>query len=411
MAGLLTRIGRAIANRPAPEGPPERRDAGGFGVGVGIGFGGITMPGNTFMGAFAAENVAAITASVHLIASTIGGLPATVYRRTDTGRVAAPDHPVSRLIRQPNNRQTFPDFLEWLTSQILLFGNGLSLIEVDGNGQPTELLPIPWPHVIPILIPDTRRLAFDVLQIGPWGGTGLPRRVLDTEMLHVRDRSDDGYLGRSRLSRSPGTIEAALAIQEYATAVWRNGANPSAVIKHSGRLNAEARHFLRQQFDAQFSGAANARKTLVLDEGMDYSPTSNTPEASECLDSRRFSEEQCARIVGCPPQLIGILDHSSFTSSSTAGSWLGQFTLAPIVRKIEAEFGRTVFADPGGPFHLELDMSGLMRGDSTAQQASNVANVAAGVMTVDEARFDLGLNPLPAAAAPLDGALPGVDPP
>lgn len=404
--GLLTRIGRAIVNRPE-----ERRDAGAFGAGIGIGFGGTTAPGNTFTGALAAENVATITASVQLIASTIGSLPATVYRRTEAGRIAAPDHPVSRLVKRPNDRQTWPDFIEWLTAQILLFGNGLALIETDGNGQASALLPIPWQHVIPVLIPETRRLAFDVLQIGPWGGTGLPRRVLDTELLHVRDRSDDGYLGRSRLSRSPATIEAALGLQEYSVSIWKNGANLSGVIKHPGRLNETGRQFLIEQFNQRYAGAANAKRTLLLDEGMSFDATSNSPEDAEVLASRRFSTEDCARLMGVPPPLVGIWDHSSFTNSATASSWMGTFTILPLVRKIEAEFSRTVFADPAGPFHLELDMTSLMRGDSTSQQASNVANVAAGIMSVDEARYDLGLNPRAAAPPPLDGALPGVDAP
>jgi HK97 family phage portal protein len=403
--GIISRIGRALRNRPEQ----EVRSAIGFSAGFGIGWSGAGAPGMTYTGALLAENVATITAAVQLISSTIGSLPAFVYKRDDTGRTEAPHHPVAALIKAPNERQTWPDFMEWLTSQFLLRGNALALIETDGNGQAVRLIPIPWEHVIPVLL-DNRRLAFDILQLGPWGGTGLPRRVLDTEVLHVRDRSDDGYLGRSRLSRAPKVIQAALNLQEFSTSIWDNAATPSLAITHPGRLNAEAKIFLQEEFNSLYAGTRNARRSLLLDEGMSAVPLSVSPEDAQTIESRRLSREECAALMGVPPPLVGIWDHSSFTNSATASSWMGTFTILPIVRKIEAEFLRTVFADPAGPFHLEMDMSALMRGDSTAQQASNVANVTAGVMTINEARADLGLNPLPTTAPPLDGELPGVLP-
>ena len=405
MAGLLTRLGRAIRNRPEA----ERRDSPlAFSAGIGIGWSGSVSTGNSYVTALMAENIATITAAVQLVSATIGSLPAFVYRRDGADRTEAPGHPVAVLLRAPNERQTWPDFAEWLTAQMLTRGNALALIERDGNGQAVQLIPIPWEHVVPILLPN-RRLAFDVLQLGPWGGTGLPRRVLDTEVLHLRDRSDDGYLGRSRLSRAPKVIEAALGLQEFATAVWENAAAPSLAVTHPGKLNADGRAFLRQEFAVSHQGPRNARSVMVLDEGMKADPFSISPEDAQTLESRRFTTEECARLMGVPPPLVGIWDHSSFTNSATASSWMGTFTILPIVRKIEAEFLRTVFVDPSGPFHMEIDISSLMRGDSTAQRASNVADVTAGIMTRDEARHDLGLNPLPDTAAPLDGALPGVE--
>ena len=410
MPGLLTRIARAIRNQAPAEQSAERRDAGGFSVGMGVGFAGFSAPGGTFMSAVMAENVSTIMASVQLISATIGTLPPFVYRREGAGRTEAPNHPVARLVQAPNERQTWPDFAEWLTAQMLLYGNGLALIESDGNGQPRRLVPIPWSHCIPILT-DTGRLAFDVLQLGPWGGTGLPRRVLDTEVLHVRDRSDDAYLGRSRLARAPEVIRSALGLQEYSSSIWDNAASPSGFVRHPGKLSSDAKQYLSDSFRRRHQGAHNARSVPILDEGMSFDATGKSPEDAEVLQSRRFSAEDCARVMGVPPPLVGIWDHSSFTNSATASAWMGTFTILPIVRKIEAEFARTVFADPGSRFHLELDMTALMRGDATAQQAANVAAVQAGIMTIDEARRDLGLNPLgPAAGLPIDGALPGVEP-
>ncbi|MCV5968562.1 phage portal protein, partial [Lactococcus petauri] len=68
---------------------------------------------------------------------------------------------------------------------------------------PVAMVPIPWRCVSVSLLP-SGRLAYDVMQHGaPWGGAGRPRRLRDGEVFHLRDRSDDGLVGRSLISRAP----------------------------------------------------------------------------------------------------------------------------------------------------------------------------------------------------------------
>ena len=68
------------------------------------------------------------------------------------------------------------------------------------------------------------------------------------------------------------------------------------------------------------------------------------------------------------------------------------FTLQPWVRKIEAEFARSVF-NSAGPFELEIDLSGFMRGDPAARWAAYDIALNRGVLTPDEVRQAEGWNP------------------
>ena len=396
MAGLLARLFGAAR-------PPEQRRSGVASVGWGLGP--ISTGGGSTINARVAENLSTVTSCINVVSSTVATLPAFVYRATEGGRVEAPLHPVSRLIQAPNTRQTWPDFMEWLVSSVLLHGNALAVIDYDGAGRPTALTPVPWQNVLVQLLP-TGELAFDVQRVAyPWGGTGAPRRFLEGEVVHVKDRSDDGYLGRSRLSRAPEVLAAAMGLQTFSLSVWANAAMPSGVLKYPGALSNEAKQGLSRDFGESFGGAARAGRVPVLEEGMSWEASGMSPEDAEVLASRRFSTEEIARLFGVPPPLCGIWDHSTFTNSATAGAWFGQFCILPLVRKIEAEFLRSVFADPGGEYHLELDMAGLTRGDFGARWAAYDVALRNDVLTRNEVREAEGFPPRADGDAPI--SVPG----
>lgn len=350
-----------------------------------------------------AENLSTVTACVNAVASGIASLPAYVYRVQGDGRVEAPQHPVSRLIRQPNAWQTWPDFIEMMMGQVLLFGNAIAVVEHDGSGRPTSLTPIPWQAVQLTLLP-SGQLAYDVIAYrSPFGGTGTPKRYLQAEVLHLRDRGDSPYIGRSRISRAPEVIGAASGLQTFSTAIWANAATPSGAIKLKGPLNPSEAKALRANLNENVAGAWNAKKLLILDNAAEFQAISVSPEDAEVLASRKFSVEEICRLFQVPPPLVQDYEHNTFTNSAQASLWFSQFSLAPWIRKIEAAFQRSVFADPN--YQLEIDMSGLTRGDYATRWAANVAAVGAGILSADEVREAEGYGPLagaqPTATAPV----------
>ena len=356
----------------------------------------------------AAEGLATVAACVQAISSAIASLPAYVYRRTEAGRLEDLTNPVNRLIRRgPNPAQSWPDFIEWLLASTLLRGNGLAEIVADDRGAVTGLQPIPWGWVSPVILP-SGALAYDVVASNINGTNGRLRRLLADEVLHLRDRSDDGLIGRSRLSRAAETIGAAMAVQTFAGSIYRHGLNPSGAFSTEGKLSAESRQSLRDAFTDQFAGSRNAAKAMVLDQGLTWQQISVSPEDAELLASRRFSTEELARIFQVPPPLVGIWDHSSFTNSETAGRWFAQHTLSPWLRKLESEFARSVFTASSGSF-LELDLAGFLRGDPEARWRSYDVAIKNRVLTPNEVREAEGYNPrtggdeftaAPAAPAP-----------
>jgi HK97 family phage portal protein len=266
-----------------------------------------------------AENVATVCACVDVISSAIASLPAYVYERlADANRVdVTATHPVGRILRQPNDLPSWPDLVRFFMGSVLLYGNALLTIKHDGAGQPLALNPLPLWNERPILVPappgqamgplaPSARLAFDTLRIiAPWGGSGVPRRYFADEVLFLRDRSDTGVLGSSRLQRAPMVLQQALSVQEFATFLWDNAGSSNLALTHPGKLSQEAADRLANSYRTSQIDPQNARKVLILEEGMTPKEISGSPEDAQVLESRKFAVSEIAWLFGVPPPPIG----------------------------------------------------------------------------------------------------------
>lgn len=339
------------------------------------------------LSARAAENLSTVLACTSSIATALAYVPARVYKWDGDNRLEYGSHPLSRLIRYGcNPAMTWCDTIEHLVADTLLTGNGLLEIERGGNGQVSGLSYHPW-GMVTVQELSSGRLAYDVSD-----GKGNSRRLLQGEALHLRDRTNDGKVGVSRLSRSADTVTGVDLANRHARQFLANGANPSGVISHPASMTQEQKSDLREQFNARFSGAANAGKTLILDGGLEWQAAQISPEDAELLETRRFGVEEIARLFQVPPPIIGDYTHNTFTNSETAGRWFATFCLAPWARKIEAEFARSLFP-AGSPYELELDLSGFLRGDPETRWNAHKIALEAGVLDADEVRQVEGWNP------------------
>ncbi|MBJ7535438.1 phage portal protein [Rhodomicrobium vannielii ATCC 17100] len=344
----------------------------------------------------AAENLTTVYACVAAISTAIAGLPMFVYRTATEGRVEEPAHPLALLVRRgPNRWQTWPDFTEWALASVLLRGNAVIEIVTDAHGGLAALKPIPWEFCNVSFLP-SGQLVYDVQDVTSiWGGTGRTRRLLADEVIHIRDRTDDGLIGRSRLHRAAGAVGAAMSLQEFTGSMWRNGVHPSGAIKLDRAMTTETKAALREAMQPLFTGPTNAAKMMILDQGMAWETISVSPEDAELLASRRFTVEELARLYGVPPVVIGDLSNSSFTNAETMLRAFAQLTLRHWIRKLEAEFARSLLADD---YHVEFDLSAFLRGDPETRWKSHQIAISTGVLDVNEVREIEGYNPKPQAA-------------
>src|SRR5262245_23271994 len=342
------------------------------------------------VGPHLADNLTAVFSCVQAIAETLACLPVKVYRREGDGKIQSSDHPVARLFgRAPNTLQTPVEFLEMMTAHCLLRGNSYAEIERDARGAPIALWPLHPDTVSVLKVTRSRGVVYDVTD--PAGGT---RRLLGDEIFHLKDRSDDGIVGKSRLQRARETFGIALMTEKHASSVFANSASLSGVLMHPENIGAEGAQRLAADFKRTYQGPDRAGEIAILEEGLKWQAISVSPEATELLASRQFSIETIARIYRVPPPVIGDLSHGTYSNVTELGRWFYQHTIVPWLTRWERTIERSLFSDEGRRiYETEFDADGLTRANMLERyQAYRIAREI-GLNSANELRRYENMNP------------------
>src|SRR3546814_12663511 len=98
------------------------------------------------------------------------------------------------------------------------------------------------------------RLAYDVSD-----GRGNTVRYLEGEVLHLRDRTDDGKIGLSRLSRAAETVSGVSAANTHSATFLANAAAPSGVLEVPGIMKPDPRAALPASFQSRHARSEELR--------------------------------------------------------------------------------------------------------------------------------------------------------
>lgn len=328
-----------------------------------------------------AESVSAVYACVSAISETIASLPLILYRRTsDDGRERAKDHPLYKVLHDsPNGLQTALEFREQMQATVLLRGNAYAEAIRGYDGQVRELLPLQQVQVLKL---DNGRLGYEVFD-----DRGRRRRLLQEEVLHLRHRSHDGALGVSPITAAREVVELAIAEREHGVGTFRNGTRLSGMLKFPGKLSPTQRDSIRASWSSQHAGGANAGKTAILEEGVDFQSVSMTLEDAEWIAARQFSVEEVCRLFRVPPTVVGDLRHGNYSNSVEMSRQFVTLTLRRHLTMWEQAISRCLLTDAGRRVYFaEHSVEGLLRGDSLNRAEFYSKGIADGWLTTDEVR-------------------------
>ncbi len=256
--------------------------------------------------------------AVNLIASTIGMLPIHLMRNLPGGDTEeAKDHPLYAVLKQkPNDFQTPLEFKSHMQAAALLDGNAYALVIRGFRNRIIELVPLKRGSVTPILSDDFK-LTFRYNR--PSGGETI---LQPRDVFHFRAMvSCDGLRGIGLLDVATQALGIAVQAERAAARLFQNGVMAGGSLQTDNSLGEEAIQHLRESLEERYSGAGNASKFLILEEGLKFVPSTYNPKDSQHLETRQKQDEDLSRFTGVPRPLL-MLDQTNW---GTGVEVLGQF--------------------------------------------------------------------------------------
>ena len=86
---------------------------------------------------------------------------------------------------------------------------------------------------------------------------------------------------------------------------------------------------LRESWHAVYGGTMNTGRIAVLEEGGKYQQIAIPPEEAQFLETRKFQNDEIARLYRVPPHMIGDLEKASFNNIEQQSLEFVKYTLNP----------------------------------------------------------------------------------
>lgn len=346
-----------------------------LGLGFGATVGGVRVTERNALG------FAAVWACVLAISQDIAALPCQLYQdKPGGGKEKVVGHPATRLLNlQASPLQNAMPHRMVMTATVLLHGNAYAKIDFGPRYRPDALL-YKHPRQTEVLTSNGR------LYYRFWGD---PTIYQDYEVIHLRGLclDTDGIMGLSVLSTHYENIGTGLAAQRTGASFYNNGAKVSGALEKDGALTKEAAARLRENFASIYSGADNAGKVVVLEEGLKFKAISLPPADAQFLDTRKFTAREVASIFRVPAHKIGDLERSTNNNIEQQGIDYVQNCLQPWLVNFEQEYRlKLLRTSEVETYYFRHNMNALLRGDSTARATYYGKMTDIGVMSINEVR-------------------------
>lgn len=336
-----------------------------------------------------ALKLSAFFAGIRLIAENIASLPKSVKRVDQYGSATSDkQHAVNKVLHHPNGYTNAITFWMTIVSWLKGWGNAYAIVRRDNKGLPVALHQV-HPSNVEISMQGERKW-YKVAAVDP-AFKFLEGTYSDDDMLHFMEMSLDGIIGVNTVIYNAMALGKSLAQEKFAGEFYRKGGNIKAVLETDGNLGDEAyNNFLKH-----FNAAANF-ETPLLEYGIKYKQLSVNPVAAQLVQSETMSIQDIARILNVPPHMIAELSHATFSNIEHQTIQFVQYSLRPVVRKIEVELeSKLLFDNERDDVSIKFSLDGLLRGDTAARSAFYHNAILDGYMTRNEVRSLEGLEHAP----------------
>lgn len=339
-----------------------------------------------------AMRLSAVWACVRIISTSVAGLPLSIYRRLpDGGRETARDFPLYDVVHNsPNEDMAAFHFWQAVVASMLLWGN--AYCEIHRSGGRVIALDFLMPSRVTPEPDDDGRLRYFFQP-----RKGERREIARDDMLHIPAFTLDGRMGLSAIRYGADVFGSAMSADDAANTTFKNGMMPTVAFSVDKTLNPTQRAEFRD-YVKTISGALNAGKSPVLEQGVKPEMIGINPADAQLLESRGHSIEEICRWFGVPPWMVMKTDKGSNWGTGLEQQQIAFLTYcimtytAPIEQCVNK---RCMTAVDRIKHYSEFSLEAFLRADSAGRAAYLSTMGQNGYMTRNEGRHKENLPSMP----------------
>lgn len=291
------------------------------------------------------------------------------------------------LLRNPNRWQSGFEFRRSMTLQAALWGNAFALINRTRSGELIELVPLNIESVSLDLSGDEPR--YRTSQYGT-----LPLSAL----FHLRTVGYNGLWGESPVRLCNTALTIAAAQEKSQLKAMQNGGQSKLAFWSDKPIGPAARQKIVEDYMKEHQGSENAGKPIVLQDGLRVERIQSTVTDAGMDSARQYSLEDVSRIYGVPSHMLMSTANTQYGSLE----WSGRAYVDGCLSAWFASWESEILAKLATPFDdCSFDTDYLVKPTLAEQMAALRTGVESGVITRNEARAWLDLEPLPGLDEPI----------
>ena len=320
------------------------------------------------------------------------------------------NHPLLDLLYNPSPTMSQVEWFQALYSYLLISGNNYMLSVGGDNTPPTELynlrpdrmkirsgtraMPVAYDYMLKGQIVES----YDVDQAT--GGSKVKHIKLFNPL--------DDYYGMSPMQASSVDIDQHNLANKHNVNLLQNGARPSGAVIFNPKdetgghvqLSDVQRNQLMNDVNQRFSGTNNAGKPMLLEGDFEWKEMGLSPKDMDFIQLKNMSAKDIALVYGVPSQLIGIPDSQTYSNFAEAKLALYNETIIPLLDRIQGDLNEwlvPMFNEQGLELRYDIDSIPAMAEQRKRVFESVSAGVKEGILTRNEAREQLGYEPIEGA--------------
>lgn len=343
-----------------------------------------------------ALQVSTVLGCARVIAEGIAQPPLKLLRNTGKKREPATDHPLYYLLAaQPNPWQSSFEYRETVGLHAVLCGNSFSFKNRSSRGELLELLPPFESGSVTVKRADDWTVSYEVR-----GKNGETKVFPAEQIWHIKGPSWNGYLGLEAWRLAREAIGLSMATEEAHAKLHKNAARVGGLISVEGTLTDEKYQQMRKWLAKNFEGSDSERAygTMIMDRAAKFTASQQTGVDAQHLETRRYQVEEVCRFMRVMPIMVGYSDKAA-TYASAEQMFLAHVvhTLSPWWERIEQSANMHLLTEKerAAGYFVKFIEEGLLRGSAKETKDVLIGYVNGGLMTPNEGRAKLDLNPDP----------------